>query len=78
MILNCRQLVERASDAREGALSRIERATYRAHLALCRGCRGYVAQLAELAAAARAAVTERRAPDDVRAFVRALIGRRDG
>lgn len=45
MILTCKQLVKRVTDAREGRLSAIDRAGYRIHLMRCRHCRTYVAQM---------------------------------
>jgi anti-sigma factor RsiW len=45
MILTCKQLVKRVTDAREGRLSALDRAGYRLHLMRCRHCRTYVAQM---------------------------------
>lgn len=51
MILTCKQLVERVTDARERRLSAFDRAGYRAHLAWCRDCRRFVRQLDQTVAA---------------------------
>ncbi len=51
MILTCKQLVRRVTDAREGRLSAFDRAGYRLHLMRCRHCRTYVAQMDAVVAA---------------------------
>ncbi len=45
MILTCRQLVERVTDAREGRLAAVDRVGWAVHLAWCRHCRRFVRQL---------------------------------
>jgi hypothetical protein len=51
MILTCKQLIKRVTDAREGRLSAIDRAGYKLHLVRCRHCRAYVAQIDAVVAA---------------------------
>lgn len=53
MILTCKQLVEKAGDAREGRLSLVDRAGRAAHLAWCHHCRRFLRQLDETIATAR-------------------------
>ena len=55
MILTCKQLVKRVTDAREGRLSALDRAGYKLHLLRCRHCRAYVAQMDAVVAALRGA-----------------------
>lgn len=66
MILNCRDLVERATDAREGGLTLAERITYALHLAWCRHCRLYLRQLERTIEALRSVKQEGSAPASVR------------
>lgn len=73
MIITCRQLVERVTDAREGRLSAVDRAGYAVHLGWCANCRRYVAQIDATIAALRRAVQDaalpRPAPEALRASV---------
>ncbi len=62
MILTCKQLVRRATDAREGRLSALDRAGYKLHLLRCRHCRTYVAQMDAVVEALRGAGPPETAP----------------
>ena len=75
MILTCRQLVEKVTDAREGRLSAGDRAGWAAHLAWCRHCRLYVAQMDETVATLRAEARRAASPER-RAAVRELLARK--
>lgn len=66
MILNCRDLVEKASDARDGKLSLSDRIGYAIHLAWCHHCRVYVQQIEQVIQALRDTGRSWSAPDDVR------------
>jgi anti-sigma factor RsiW len=74
VILTCRQLVEKVSDAREGRLSAGDRAGFAAHLAWCRHCRLYVAQIDETITLVHD-TTPRRASDERRRAVQDLLKR---
>jgi len=67
MILTCKQLVRRATDAREGRLSAFDRAGYKLHLLRCRHCRTYVAQMDTVVEALRGAPRDEMAPAELHA-----------
>jgi hypothetical protein len=67
VILTCKQLVERVSDAREGRLSAIDRAGYKLHLLRCRHCRAYVAQMDAVVAVLHGAEPGTTAPAELHA-----------
>ncbi len=67
MIVTCKQLVRRVTDAREGRLSAFDRAGYRLHLLRCRHCRAYVAQMDAVVEALRAAPPGAGAPAELHA-----------
>jgi anti-sigma factor RsiW len=75
VILTCRQLVEKVTDAREGRLSAGDRAGWAAHLAWCRHCRLYVAQMDQTVEALRHGERPR-ASDESRARVRDWLERK--
>jgi len=74
MIVTCRQLVEKVTEASEGHLSATDRAGWAVHLSWCRDCRTYVAQMAETVEVLEAA-PKRRASDENRAKVLALLSK---
>lgn len=65
MILTCRQLVEKATEAQEGHLSRLDRIGWALHLSWCRHCRRYVAQLEQTRKWLRLLSRDESAPKDV-------------
>ena len=67
MILTCKQLVRRVTDAREGRLSPLDRAGYKLHLLRCRHCRAYVAQMDAVVEALRGAGPDETAPAELHA-----------
>jgi anti-sigma factor RsiW len=73
MILTCRKLVERVTDAREGRLSALDRVSYAAHLAWCRHCRRYVAQMDQTVRALRHGRPDETAPPEVVAALLAAL-----
>ena len=72
MIITCRQLVEKVTDASEGQLSAADRAGWAVHLAWCSDCRRYVAQMDQTVAALKT-LPPPRASDETHARVRALF-----
>ncbi len=72
MIITCRQLVEKVTDASEGQLSAADRAGWAVHLAWCADCRRYVAQMAETVAAL-GTLSSPPASDETHARVRDLF-----
>jgi anti-sigma factor RsiW len=75
VIITCRQLVEKVTDAREGRLSPSDRAGWAAHLAWCRHCRLYVKQMDETIALVHD-TAPRRASDERRLAVKHLFAPR--
>ena len=73
MIFTCRHLVERVTDAREGRLSALDRASYAAHLAWCRHCRRYVAQMDQTVRALQQGRPDDPAPPEVVAALLAAL-----
>ena len=67
MILTCKQLVRRVTDAREGRLSPLDRAGYTLHLLRCRHCRTYVAQMDAVVEALQGGRDEKKAPPELHA-----------
>jgi anti-sigma factor RsiW len=67
MIITCKQLVRRVTDAREGRLSAVDRAGYQLHLLRCRHCRTYVAQIDAIVAALHDASSVEAAPAELHA-----------
>lgn len=67
MILTCKQLVRRVTDAREGRLSAFDRAGYKLHLLRCRHCRAYVAQMDAVVAALHGAAPDPSVTPELRA-----------
>ncbi len=65
MILTCKEMVERVTDARDGRLSTFDRICFRVHLGYCRNCCRYVAQMDQTIAALRHVSEGERAPPDV-------------
>lgn len=57
MILTCKQLVRRVTDAREGRLAPLDRAGYKLHLLRCRHT--YVAQMGAVVETLRGAPDEK-------------------
>ena len=76
MILTCKQLVRRVTDAREGRLSPLDRAGYALHLLRCRHCRRYVAQMDAVVEALHGAPAEKAPPELHAALARAFAERK--
>ncbi|MGZ3425342.1 MAG: anti-sigma factor family protein [Polyangia bacterium] len=72
MILTCKQLVERVTDARERRLSAVDRVGYAVHLGWCGRCRRFVRQL-DRTVEALGAMPAESAPRELR---RAILARR--
>ncbi|NUO49430.1 MAG: hypothetical protein HOV80_11295 [Polyangiaceae bacterium] len=66
MIITCRELTEAATDKKEGALSGVDRAALRVHLAWCTRCRRYLEQM-DLTVDVLGAMPSEPAPEDVHA-----------
>jgi anti-sigma factor RsiW len=76
MILTCKQLVRRVTDAREGQLSPLDRAGYALHLLRCRHCRRYVAQMDAVVEALHGAPAEKAPAELHAALARAFAERK--
>ncbi len=75
MIVTCVELTEAATNHKEGALQRLDRAALRVHIAWCSRCRRYLQQM-DLTVEALGAMRAEPAPESVHADLLEKLRRR--